>query len=170
MKSWGSDSPVWVDLGLYFCSNHLLHGRRHLSQRHLSFELRSCFIQSFQYYFLTLLLVCVLSHVQLFETPWTVTRQAPLSMGFPRLEYWSELPSPSPGGLPNTSVKPASLVSPVLIGRRVLYCWATRKARMVGEVLKSEPVQVWESRIVFPPHWDRIWEDGIFLFFPSFFF
>ena len=56
----------------------------------------------------------LLSHVQLFETPWTVTRQAPLSMGFPRLEYWSELPSPSPGGLPNTSVKPASLVSPVL--------------------------------------------------------
>ena len=63
MKSWGSDSPVWVDLGLYFCSNHLLHGRRHLSQRHLSFELLFCFIQSFQYYFLTLLLVCVLSHV-----------------------------------------------------------------------------------------------------------
>ena len=50
-----------------------------------------------------------LSHVQLFATPWTVTRQAPLSMGFPRQEHWSELPSPSPGDLPNPGIKPASL-------------------------------------------------------------
>ena len=39
------------------------------------------------------------SHVQLLVTPWTVARQAPLSMGFPRQEYWSELPIPSPGDL-----------------------------------------------------------------------
>ena len=37
-----------------------------------------------------------LSHVQLFGTPWTVANQAPLSMGFSRQEYWSELPFPSP--------------------------------------------------------------------------
>ena len=43
-------------------------------------------------------LVLILSHVWLFVTPWT---EAPLSMGFFRQEYWSELPFPSPGGLPN---------------------------------------------------------------------
>ena len=47
---------------------------------------------------------CVLScfsHVRLFATPWTVTHQAPLSMGFYRQEYWSGLPFPTPGDLPN---------------------------------------------------------------------
>ena len=53
-------------------------------------------------------------HVQLFVTLWTIAHQAPLSMGFSRQEYWSELPSPSPGDLPNTGVKPASLASPIL--------------------------------------------------------
>ena len=38
------------------------------------------------------LVVCILSHIWLFVTPWTVARQAPLSMGFPRWEYWSGLP------------------------------------------------------------------------------
>ena len=42
-------------------------------------------------------LCCVLSHVRLFATPWTVAHQAPLCMGFPRQEYWSGLPFPSPG-------------------------------------------------------------------------
>ena len=39
-------------------------------------------------------------------TPWIVARQAPLSMGFPRQEYWSGLPFPSPGNLPNPGIKP----------------------------------------------------------------
>ena len=54
--------------------------------------------------------VCVksLSHVQLFETPWTVARQAPLSMGFSRQEYWSGLPFPSLGDLPNPGIEPGS--------------------------------------------------------------
>ena len=43
---------------------------------------------------------CVLSHVQLFVTPWTVARQASLFMGFSRQEYWSGLPLPSPGIFP----------------------------------------------------------------------
>ena len=43
-----------------------------------------------------------------FETPWTVAHQAPLSMGFPRQEYWSELPFPSPGDLSNPGIEPAS--------------------------------------------------------------
>ena len=47
-----------------------------------------------------------LSHVQLFVTPWTVTYQDPLSMGFSRQEYWSGLPFPSPGDLPDPGIKP----------------------------------------------------------------
>ena len=43
-----------------------------------------------------------------FATPWTVAHQAPLSMGFPRQEYWSGLPFPSPGTLPNSGIKPIS--------------------------------------------------------------
>ena len=40
-----------------------------------------------------------------FVTPWTVAHQVPLSMGFPRQEYWSVLPFPSPGGLPNLGIQ-----------------------------------------------------------------
>ena len=46
---------------------------------------------------------------QLFVTPGTVACQAPLSMGFPRQEYWSGLPFPSPGDLPDPGIKPTSL-------------------------------------------------------------
>ena len=43
-----------------------------------------------------------------FVIPWTVACQAPLSVGFPRQEYWSELPFPSPGDLPNPGFEPMS--------------------------------------------------------------
>ena len=56
---------------------------------------------------------CVLRGVQLFMTPWTVARQAPLSMGFSKQEYWSGLLFPSPGTLPDPGVK---AVSPALAG------------------------------------------------------
>ena len=49
-----------------------------------------------------------LSHVRLFVTPWTVAHQAPQSMGFSRQEYWSGLPFPSPGDLPNPGTEPRS--------------------------------------------------------------
>ena len=48
------------------------------------------------------------SPVQLFVTPWTVTYQAPWSIGFSRQEYWSGLPFPSPGDLPNPGIKTGS--------------------------------------------------------------
>ena len=51
------------------------------------------------------------------STPWTVARQAPLCMGFPRQGYWSGLPFPSPSDLPYPGLKPMSLVSPELSGR-----------------------------------------------------
>ena len=48
-----------------------------------------------------------------FATPWSVAHQAPLFMGFPRQEYWSGLPFPSAGDLPDPGIKPAS---PALAG------------------------------------------------------
>ena len=55
-----------------------------------------------------------LSCAQLLETSWTVARQAPLSMGFPRQEYWSGLPFPPPGNLPSLGIEPESPASPEL--------------------------------------------------------
>ena len=49
-----------------------------------------------------------LSCVQFFVTPWTVAHQAPLSMVFFRQGYWSGLPFPSPGDLPDPEIKPGS--------------------------------------------------------------
>ena len=54
------------------------------------------------------------SHVQLFATLWTVTRQAPLSMERPTQEYWSGLSCPPPRDLPDSGIKPASPVVPAL--------------------------------------------------------
>ena len=49
-------------------------------------------------------------------TTWTIALQAPLSMGFPRQEYWSGLPFPSPGDLPDPGIQPASPTSSALAG------------------------------------------------------
>ena len=60
--------------------------------------------------------VCVLSSIQLFAAPRTIAPQVPLSMEFSRQEYWSGLPFPPPGDLPNPRIEPASLASPALAG------------------------------------------------------
>ena len=60
-------------------------------------------------------LICF-GHVALFATPWTAAHQAPLSKGFPRQEYWSGLPFPMPGDLPDPGIKAASLAYPALAG------------------------------------------------------
>ena len=54
--------------------------------------------------------------VRLFETPYIAAGQAPLSVGFSRQVYWSGLPCPPPGDLPDPGIKPASLLSPALAG------------------------------------------------------
>ena len=64
--------------------------------------------------------VCAFTHVCLFVTPWTIAHQASLSMKFSRQEYWSGLPFPSPGGVPNLGIKAASVVFPALAGKWVL--------------------------------------------------
>ena len=50
----------------------------------------------------------LLNHVQPFVTPWAISCQAPLSMGFSRQEYWNELPFPPPGDLPNPGTESTS--------------------------------------------------------------
>ena len=57
------------------------------------------------------------SRVRLFETPPTVTLQAPLSMGFSRQVYWSGLQCSPPGDRSDPGIEPASLLSPALAGR-----------------------------------------------------
>ena len=57
---------------------------------------------------LSLLQLHSLSRVRLSATPWTVAHHASLSMGFSRQEYWSGLPFPSPGDLPDPGIKPKS--------------------------------------------------------------
>ena len=52
--------------------------------------------------------VKLLSRVRLFKTPWTVAHQDPPSIGFSKQEYWSGLPFPSPGDLPNPGIEPVS--------------------------------------------------------------
>ena len=60
--------------------------------------------------------VCVqsLSRVRLFATPWTVAHQAPLSLGFSQQEYWSGLPYPLLGDIPDLGIEPMAPVSPTL--------------------------------------------------------
>ena len=63
---------------------------------------------------------CMFSHSVVSDSiliSWAVSLSAPLSLGFPRQEYWSELPFPPPGDLPDPGIKPLSPVSPALAGR-----------------------------------------------------
>ena len=71
------------------------------------------------------------SRVWLLVTPWTVAHQAPQSMRFSRQEYWSRLPYPSPGDLPNPRYRttPVSYIS--YISRWILYHWPTREAQVL---------------------------------------
>ena len=71
------------------------------------------------------MLVCLkrlsrFSRVRLLATPWTVARQAPLFTGFSKQEYWSGLPCPAPGDLPDPRIEPESLTF-ACTGGRVLY-------------------------------------------------
>ena len=75
------------------------------------------------------------SRVQLFVTPWTVALQAPLSMGFSRQEYWSGLPCPAPGDLPDPGIEPLSPVSPALQAYSLPLSHQGRKPTVVLDLL-----------------------------------
>ena len=59
----------------------------------------------------------MLSHVQLFATPWTIVCQVPLSLEFSRQEYWCRFPFLSPGDLPDPGIEHASLAAPAMTGK-----------------------------------------------------
>ena len=101
-------------------------------------------------------------------TLWTVARQAPLSMGFARQEYWSRLPCPPPEDLPDPGTKPPSLTSPALAGRlfTIRATWEahllfmdtqklTSRASLVAQIVNNRPA-IWET-------WVRFlgWEDPL---------
>ena len=78
---------------------------------------------------------CMLSRfspVRLFATPWTVTHQAPLSMGFSRQEYWSGLPFPPQGIFPTQESNWHLLW--LLHCKQILYHWATREVNKMGSL------------------------------------
>ena len=78
--------------------------------------------------------MCVLQLCLTLYHPWTVAHEAPLSMGFSRQEYWSGLPCPPPGDLPDPGTERVSLMSPALAGR-FFTTSATRKPKL-GVTLK----------------------------------
>ena len=80
-------------------------------------------------------LVCLLSRVRLSVAPWTVARQAPLSIEVFRQEYWSERPFPSLGDLLDLGIEPASLVFPALADGFFTAPWKVE--------LRSEQVAAW---------------------------
>ena len=80
----------------------------------------------------------VLSHVQLFGTPWTVDHQAPPSMGFSRQPYWTGLPLPPPGDLPDPGMESVSFESPALAGR----FFTTGPPGKLPTILHPKPISV----------------------------
>ena len=86
--------------------------------------------------------VCILSCVWLFVIPWTLALQAPLSMGFPRQEYWSGLPFPSPGDLPDPGIELASPLSPELAGdSSPLSHWERLLESIINQFCKNDYMQ-----------------------------
>ena len=80
------------------------------------------------------------SHVQFFATPRTVAHQDPVSMGFPRQEYWSGLPFLSPGDLPDPGTELMSLMSALQAGRffTTSASWEALKMRERDQIVKLE--------------------------------
>ena len=105
--------------------------------------------------------VCLLSHfgcVWLFATLWTVACQAPLSMEFSSQEYWSGLPCPPAGYLPDPGIKPTSLMSPALASR--LFTTSTTWEVPFSAILqrkikriKKNTVKLWISTFTLAKFW-----------------
>ena len=113
LRPWGSNTCTG------HCLGDLKTGKKLIFSTHSLFlHLDSLYLPSIS--FRTQAYVAsVLSHfspVRLFATLWTVAHQAAVSMGFSRQEYWSGLPCPPAGDLPNLGIEPMSLMSPALTG------------------------------------------------------
>ena len=78
----------------------------------------------------------LLSRVRLLATPWTTACQAPPSVGFSRQEYWSGLPFPPPGDVPDPGIGPESLASPALASGFFYHCATWEALRLFRSKLK----------------------------------
>ena len=87
------------------------------------------------------------SCVRLFVTSWTVSHQTPLSMGFSRQEYWSGLPCPLPGDLPDPGIKPG-----LLHCRQILYHLSHQT---LAKVIPSMPFPTYNTITVSHSSWDE---------------
>ena len=88
--------------------------------------------------------LCVLSHfccVRLFATLWTQARQAPLSMGFSRQEYWSGLPCPPLGDLCDPAIKPRSPMPPKRVSYSACVATAPLRASVISSLCARVPAQ-----------------------------
>ena len=96
----------------------------------------------------------MLSHVQLFVTPWTVAHQASLSRGFSQQEYWSGVPFPPPGHLPDPGIEPTSLTSPELAGRFFSTISASKSCVFaVLSILEDSPLVFYPLRLEILEPW-----------------
>ena len=107
----------------------------------------------------------------LLATPWTVAHQAPLSMGFPRQECWSELLSASPGDLPDSGIEPASPKSPPLQKVSWPLCHLGSPAHRCGvETAGRDTAKlhlgIWEATVFFVSlsslQTEGFWEEELF--------
>ena len=91
------------------------------------------------------------SHVWLCATLWTVAHQAPLSMGFSRQEYWSGLPCPPPGHLPDPGIETESLTSPALAAWffTTSVAWEASKGTIFRQKNDSNGGNIWLWRNTF---------------------
>ena len=87
---------------------------------------------------------CIHTYTNIYVTPWTVAHQAPQCMGFSRQEYWSELPFPSPGDLPNPGMEHKS---PALAGR-FFTIWATMETHIYMYEIKHKFIKHLSNKII----------------------
>ena len=123
------ESRLWNTLViayLFFFKSGVCHN---IDENIKSCSLSSGIVDIFKFHFLSMKVkVKSLSRVQLFATPWTIAYQAPPAMGFFRQEYWSGLPFPSPGDLPDPRIKPRS---PALQADSLPLYWLSYKGSLV---------------------------------------
>ena len=84
-----------------------------------------------------------------FVTPWTIAQWAPLSMGFPKQEYWSGLPFPSSGDLPHPGIKPKSLAWQA-DSLSLSHLGSPRQAKKQLVVFRHQLAAAWNFRLDFP--------------------
>ena len=104
-----------------------------------------------------------LSRVRLFATPWIILHQAPPSMRFSRQEYWSGLPFPSPGNLPNPGTEPRS---PTLQADALTSEPPEGIPVELFQILKDDAVKVLHSicqQIWKTQHWPQDWKRSVFI-------